>query len=87
MTKEMDLGPRNAALSYTLLRVALGLNICMHGLHLSDWHSIGGVSLQAKVTQSAQVGGILQKSCDAQKLLFPGGLLPEQRNISRIPTS
>ena len=32
MTKEMALGSRNVALSYTLLRIALGLNICMHGI-------------------------------------------------------
>ena len=32
MTEEKDLWLRDAALSYTLLRVALGLNICLHGV-------------------------------------------------------
>ena len=32
MTEEKDLWLRDAALSYALLRVALGLNICLHGV-------------------------------------------------------
>ena len=32
MTEEMDLWFRNVALPYALLRIALGLNICMHGI-------------------------------------------------------
>jgi len=32
MTEEIDLWSRNVALSYSFLRVALGLNICMHGI-------------------------------------------------------
>jgi hypothetical protein len=32
MTEETDLGLRNVGLSYALLRIALGLNICLHGL-------------------------------------------------------
>lgn len=32
MTDEMDLCPRSAAFSYALLGIALGLNICMHGI-------------------------------------------------------
>jgi len=32
MTEEMDLWSRSATLPYALLRVALGLNICMHGM-------------------------------------------------------
>jgi thiosulfate dehydrogenase [quinone] large subunit len=32
MTEEKDLRLRDAALSYALLRVALGLNICLHGV-------------------------------------------------------
>ena len=32
MTEEMDLCSRSATLPYALLRVALGLNICMHGI-------------------------------------------------------
>jgi thiosulfate dehydrogenase [quinone] large subunit len=32
MTEEKDLWLRDAALSYTLLRVALGLNVCLHGV-------------------------------------------------------
>ena len=32
MTKEMALWSRNVALPYALLRIALGLNICMHGI-------------------------------------------------------
>ena len=32
MTEEMDLWSRSATLPYALLRVALGLNICMHGI-------------------------------------------------------
>lgn len=32
MTREMDLWSRNVALSYALLRIALGLNICLHGI-------------------------------------------------------
>ena len=34
MTEETDLWSRNLALSYALLRIALGLNICMHGIVL-----------------------------------------------------
>jgi thiosulfate dehydrogenase [quinone] large subunit len=32
MTEETALYSRNVALSYALLRIALGINICMHGL-------------------------------------------------------
>jgi len=32
MTEDKDLWLRGAALSYALLRVALGLNICLHGV-------------------------------------------------------
>jgi thiosulfate dehydrogenase [quinone] large subunit len=32
MTEEMDLWSRNVALPYALLRIALGLNISMHGI-------------------------------------------------------
>jgi thiosulfate dehydrogenase [quinone] large subunit len=32
MTEEMDLWSRSVALPYALLRIALGLNICMHGI-------------------------------------------------------
>ena len=32
MTEEMDLWSKSVALSYALLRVALGVNICMHGI-------------------------------------------------------
>jgi hypothetical protein len=32
MTEEMDLWSRSVALSNALLRVALGFNICMHGI-------------------------------------------------------
>ena len=32
MTKEMDLLSRSVALPYALLRIAVGLNICMHGI-------------------------------------------------------
>jgi thiosulfate dehydrogenase [quinone] large subunit len=32
MTEKRDLWLRDAALSYALLRVALGLNICLHGV-------------------------------------------------------
>lgn len=32
MTEETALGPTNVVLSYALLRIALGLNICMHGI-------------------------------------------------------
>ena len=32
MTEEKDLWLRDAALSYALLRLALGLNICLHGV-------------------------------------------------------
>src|SRR5579863_7377124 len=32
MTEEMDLMSRSVALPYALLRIALGLNICMHGI-------------------------------------------------------
>jgi hypothetical protein len=32
MIEEMDLWSRNVALSYALLRIALGLNICLHGI-------------------------------------------------------
>ena len=32
MTEEKDLWSRNVALSYALLRIALGLNICLHGI-------------------------------------------------------
>jgi hypothetical protein len=32
MTEEMDLWSKSVALSYALLRIALGLNICMHGI-------------------------------------------------------
>jgi thiosulfate dehydrogenase [quinone] large subunit len=32
MTEEMDLCSRSATLPYALLRVALGLNICLHGI-------------------------------------------------------
>jgi thiosulfate dehydrogenase (quinone) large subunit len=32
MTEEMDLCSRNVALPYALLRIALGLDICLHGI-------------------------------------------------------
>lgn len=32
MTEDMDLLSRRVALPYALLRIALGLNICMHGI-------------------------------------------------------
>ena len=32
MTEEIDLWSRSVGLSYALLRIALGLNICMHGI-------------------------------------------------------
>jgi thiosulfate dehydrogenase [quinone] large subunit len=32
MTEEMDLWSRSVPLSYGVLRIALGLNICMHGI-------------------------------------------------------
>ena len=32
MIKEIDLRSRSVGLSYAFLRIALGLNICMHGI-------------------------------------------------------
>jgi thiosulfate dehydrogenase [quinone] large subunit len=32
MSEEIDMGSRSVGLSYAFLRIALGLNICMHGI-------------------------------------------------------
>jgi hypothetical protein len=47
MTEVKDLLLRDAALSYALLRVALGLNICLHGV--VRW-SIGLTELRYSIT-------------------------------------